>query len=248
MNEMTLYWIEQSESDTPSSDNWLTASELSQLGGMRVPKRQADWRLGRWTAKLAVAAWINRSSGGSELFRRIELRVQPSGAPEVFLDGDRLAATISLSHSSGVAMCALAPGEAALGCDLELIEPRSGAFVSDYFTAEEQGQVTCASPPDRSLLATLIWSSKESALKALGEGLRLDTRSVTVSFVGQPFASFEQNEDWRALVVAAGAGCVFRGWWRTDRTFVRTVVAEPAPHRLAHIRVPATLKASGAIR
>ncbi len=36
-----------------------------------------------------------------------------------------------------------------LGCDLEVIEPRSEAFLSDYFTAEEQALVARAHATDR---------------------------------------------------------------------------------------------------
>ena len=88
---------------------------------------------------------------------------------------------ISLSHSSGRAVCAVALSGAALGCDLEEIAPRSDAFVADYFTSEEQSMVAGSSPAGRPLVSTLIWSAKESALKALQAGLRLDTRSLIVS-------------------------------------------------------------------
>ena len=67
-----------------------------------------------------------------------------------------------------------------MGCDLEMIEPRSDAFVADYFTVEEQALVARASAADRSRLLALLWSAKESALKALRAGLRLDTRCVIV--------------------------------------------------------------------
>ena len=49
--------------------------------------------------------------------------------------------TISLSHRSGAAICAVAPAGVDLGCDLEVIEPRSEAFVADYFTVDEQALV-----------------------------------------------------------------------------------------------------------
>ena len=92
-----------------------------------------------------------------------------------------------------------------IGCDLEMVEPRSDAFVADYFTIEEQALVARASAEDRPRLLALLWSAKESALKALHEGLRLDTRSVIVN----PFdGSFDLNgwsplhvryTDWRPL-------------------------------------------------
>jgi 4'-phosphopantetheinyl transferase len=66
-----------------------------------------------------------------------------------------------------------------LGCDLELIEPRELNFVHDFFTPGELAAVQALPPgPDRDTLITVIWSAKEAALKALREGLRLDTRQI----------------------------------------------------------------------
>ena len=76
----------------------------------------------------------------------------------------------------------------------------------------------------------LLWSAKESTLKALHAGLRLDTRSVVVS----PFpASYDFNGWSRLLVRYSGERCaesrVFHGWWQLADNIVRTVVAAPPP-------------------
>lgn len=68
-----------------------------------------------------------------------------------------------------------------LGCDLELIEPHSDALVADYFTADEQAMVARTLAADRSRGLDLLWSAKESALKGLRVGLRLDIRCVSVT-------------------------------------------------------------------
>ena len=112
-----------------------------------------------------------------------------------------------------------------LGCDLEVVEPRSGAFATDYFTAEEQELLAQASAADRFQLLALIWSAKESVLKALRVGLRLDTRCVAVDpFVGQ----VSGGSAWRPLR-ANHNGTVLHGWWRQTGNLVRTMVASPAP-------------------
>lgn len=51
------------------------------------------------------------------------------------------------------------------GCDLELIEPRSDAFVSDYFTADEKTLVHQTPVEKRALLLALIWSGKKARSK-----------------------------------------------------------------------------------
>ena len=237
-------WLEQTETDLPADQNWLSASETVRLNGMRFAKRRADWRLGRWTAKRAVAGYLNLPDQPQTL-PAIEIRAAPSGAPAAFVSNQPASIAISLSHRSGTAVCAVAPAGVALGCDLELIEPRSDVFVGDYFTAEEQALVARASGASARLrLVTLIWSGKESTLKALRVGLRLDTRSVGVALAD---ALRHENGDseiedppvisrpshsvntWRPLRVRYTDGQTFHGWWQHTGSLVRTLVAAPPP-------------------
>ncbi len=234
---VNLYWLEQTAADMPAENNWLSPAEVLQLGGLRFPKRRGDWRLGRWTAKRAVAAQMNLSADPSAP-ADVEIRPASDGAPEVFLAGQAAAITISLSHCAGTAICAVMPSLAAVGCDLELIEPRSSGFFNDYFTAEEQAMVLRMPQKDRPWLLTLLWSAKESALKALRVGLRADTRSVAVSLsdsAGERAKAGESAADpleidqsrWSRLQAVCDNGKVFRGWWRREESLIYTVVADP---------------------
>lgn len=193
---------------------------------MRFPKRRADWKLGRWTAKRAVAIYLHIPDHPSDL-ARIEILPAPSGVPQVWIANHLAPAALSLSHSSGRAVCAVASSGCALGCDLELIEPRSESFVSDYFTAQERASISRVLPQDRPLFVTLLWSAKESTLKMLGVGLRVDTRCAAVNLVGEP--QFCGAAQWRPLQVCAANGQRFDGWWQRADEFVRTVIAAPAP-------------------
>ena len=223
---LDVYWLEQSEADVPKEDDWLNASEAARVKSMRFTKRRADWRLGRWTAKRALALSLNMPRHPKAL-AGIEIRPAQSGAPEVFFTSQPVAVTVSISHRGGSAVCAVALSAAALGCDLEVVEPRSEAFMADYFTAEEQAWVAQGPAADRSRLLALLWSGKESALKALREGLRLDTRCVTVTPVE---ASCSGDPDgWRPLHVGYGDGQTFHGWWQQTGDRLRTLVAAPPP-------------------
>ena len=222
-----VYWLQQTEADVPSEDDWLSANEALRLEGMRVVKRRNDWRLGRWTAKLALAARFNLPSDRPCL-ASIEILWAPSGAPVPVFPNQSASVTISLSHRGGAAICALALSGVELGCDLEVIEPRSEAFIEDYFTGEEQALVARSPVSYRPLLSALLWSAKESTLKALRAGLRLDTRSVVVelnSFEG----ATKDMLDWNPLQVRQESGRVFQGWWQQDGPLLRTLVAFPAP-------------------
>ena len=217
-----IYWLEQSEADVPPEDGWLSTGEAALLNGMRFPKRRADWRLGRWTAKLAVAAHLGLPAD-SEALADIEIRPAASGAPEVYLGGRRAPVPISLSHRAGLALCAIGDPEAAIGCDLELVEKHSDCFLIDYFTIEECKLLVEAPVAERPRLSTLLWGAKESVLKALQVGLRLDTRDVTVS------PTLRTSSGWNSLQAVVSGERSFQGWWRNAGDLIRTVVADPPP-------------------
>lgn len=219
---IAVYWLENTVADVPLQDDWLSLAEVVRLNRMRFSKRREDWRLGRWTAKNAVASYW-RLADQMRSLAEIEIGSAFSGAPEVFLANHPAEITISLSHRDGIAACAVAGSKVALGCDLETIEPRNDAFLSDYFTAEEQGLVVSGGAC-RDFLLTLLWSAKESALKALHTGLRLDTRCVVV----YPGNVSSEAGAWQRLQVRHTSGQVFDGWWTQSRGLVRTVVADQA--------------------
>jgi len=221
---MDVYWLEQTEADVPEENDWLSPAEAVFLGRLRFAKRRADWRLGRWTAKRALAVYLN-SLCPLQTFAQIEICPAPSGAPEVFFESRLAPVAISLSHRNGRAICAVAPAGVNLGCDLELIEPHSPAFITDYFTVEEKAMVMRQSMDERPWLLAVLWSGKESAVKALRAGLRLDTRSVIVRPREVPFGL----NGWNPLQVRYTGGQIFDGWWQGAGHMVRTIVAAPPP-------------------
>jgi 4'-phosphopantetheinyl transferase len=220
---MDVYWLEQTEADVPADNDWLSAAEAIVLKGMRFEKRRADWRLGRWTAKRALASFLD-SPASPPALSEIEIFAATTGAPEVRLSGSPAAVSISLSHRAGRAMCALSLSGVALGCDLEIIEPRTEAFVEDYFVPEERELVARAPAAERFQLVALLWSGKESALKALHTGLRSDTRSVVVMPMEGPF----NVNGWSPLQGRCPDGQVFHGWWQHSGHILRTLLADPA--------------------
>ena len=244
---MNVYWLEQTDADVPAENQWLSASEILSLGRMRFVKRRNDWRLGRWTAKRALAACLNLPCDLLAL-ANIEIRAAASGAPEAFLFNQTAPVTISLSHRAGIAMCAVALAGPGIGCDLEVIEPRSNAFIADYLTVREQALVERTLLEDRPLLVTLLWSAKESALKALHIGLRLDTNCMDVSFIEGLLAHTQQSRQdlqlvptrdvdpdrWRSLHVRYSGEQIFCGWWRRENGMVRTLVRAVPLRSLIH--------------
>lgn len=219
---MDVYWLEQTESDVPPGNEWLSGNEDILLAGLHIAKRRADWRLGRWTAKCAAVAYLKLRVPPAGM-AEIEISARPSGAPQVMLATGPAPAEISLSHRGGVAMCAVAGPDAAIGCDLEVVEAHSPAFIRDYFTDEEQMEIARAPASHQRSLVAALWSAKESALKALQEGLRLDTRSVSARLRGWA----GEVGRWYPLQVHCENGEVFHGWWQRADNLVRTMVARP---------------------
>ncbi len=222
-----VFWLFQHVSDVPATDDWLSPAERAVLARYWAPKRIRDWRLGRWTGKRALAR-----AGVDELkeadfasLARMSIRANESGSPCVFLDERDCDWVISLSHAGECGACAVARRPAALGCDVETIGRRGEEFVVDWFTDAERRLVEAvAAGNERSRVVTLVWSAKESALKALGVGLRLDTREVDVELPGYA----PGTREWSALVVHTPERAL-HGWWRAGDERVLTVVADPPP-------------------
>jgi 4'-phosphopantetheinyl transferase len=214
-----IYWLTQNSDDVPESNDWLSHGERSLLAGMRVPKRRQDWRLGRWTAKLAICGC---RAGESHPLSTLEIRAAAEGAPEVFWDNVAATVSISISHSNGRSLCAVGARHFAVGCDLEKIEPREENLILDYFASEEISFIRQARVAEKSLAVNLIWSAKETALKILREGLRRDTRSV---FIRPDFGEREGGwNTWTGHCMETGR--LFCGWWRSCDGFIYTLASD----------------------
>jgi 4'-phosphopantetheinyl transferase len=221
-----LYWLSQSVADVPEGDDWLSDNERNVLAGLRFAKRRSDWRLGRWTVKQAIRAYLPEDFSLSSL----EIRAAADGAPEAFRDNAPGKVSISVSHSNNRSLCAVGPHDYAIGCDLEILEKREESIVTDYFTPEEISLCEKAPEPENALIINLIWSAKESVLKILREGLRRDTRSIRID---PDFKRQEGNWNmWTGYCLETSR--IFYGWWRPCDGFIYTLgsnqpIASPKP-------------------
>ncbi|MFQ5584139.1 MAG: 4'-phosphopantetheinyl transferase family protein, partial [Calditrichia bacterium] len=201
-------YLMQTITDVPAGEEWLGPAERLVLWTLKFEKRRNDWRLGRWTAKCAIACWPGQS-GKIKKLSDIEIMAAEDGAPEVTVVGKAVPINLSISHREGVGCALITAPEVLPGCDLEIVEPRTLEFISDFFTSGENKLVANAPQSDQPLMANLIWSAKESAMKLLREGLRLDTHNVKVSFPNQTGV-----DGWKSLLVSIEpTGQQIRGWW-----------------------------------
>ena len=228
-----MQWLAHGEHEVPAARDWLSPRERAVLDRIRFTKRLTEFLTRRWTAKRALATILQRDFA-PETLAMLEIGNHPGGAPYVQVDGEPAAIEVSISDRAGWAVCLVgSPGTSAgpLGIDLEIVEPRSDAFVDDFFTAAERAYVRrLTSVEARDEAANLIWSAKEAALKVLKVGLRADTRDVEVD-VGPR----REDDGWGPMTITARDGAVFPGWWRRDGVYLLTlasVVASPPPARL----------------
>lgn len=209
-------WLACSEGEPPESDDWLSEHDRKRLGAMTYTKRYEESRLSRWTAQRAVALTAGFDDA-PDAIGTVTVSNAPDGSPRATHPGAS-AVSISSTDRAGWAVSVVRQGAHRLGCDLELVEPRSAAFVRDYLTAREQATVEKA-PLTSDIVVNLMWSAKESALKVLRTGLRRDTRTVEVELELGP-------EGWLELRVDPQDGRLFTGWWRRFGPFLLTVVCD----------------------
>jgi 4'-phosphopantetheinyl transferase len=217
----SMWWLARGEEHLPRDRSWLSSGEVDYVDSKRFTKPRTEFLVARWAAKQTLTRVLSTPSTSAGL-RRIEVRHAASGAPVACLDGEPVDLQISLTDRAGWAVCVVGTGPGRLGCDLELVEPRSDAFIRDYLTAAERRYVDAAADAEaRKLAANLVWSAKESGLKVLTTGLRRDTRSVEVTAM----ASVGQ---WARTTVRTVEGHEFPGWWRRFGGFILTVAAAEA--------------------
>ncbi len=211
-------WLLQGLPDLPEADDWLSEAERIRLDAFRFPKRRNDWRLGRWTAKRLVSAFVDMQPSIGNL-ASVEIRAARDGAPEAYVRGVPVHFSLSISHSANFGLCAAGSDGIIIGCDIELVQEHEPNFAADYFAREEN--VLLSSFPGHPFATTLIWSAKESSLKVLREGLRRDTRGVVI----------ELDPDRRCGGWNPFVGCcressqTFPGWWQVRDRLIMTVAA-----------------------
>lgn len=209
--------------ETPPGTDWLSDAERRILERLPAAKRREEWLGGRWAAKAALAAWLDRPTEAASL-RQLEVITGADRGPRLLVDGAPVETALSISHRAGLALALIGAADLALGCDLERTEPRSRLFVHEYFTDAERRLVENAPDAERDQLANLIWSAKESALKLLRTGLTVPTRTVEA----MPAPRGAALGGWAALTVAhLTDGERFSGWWRLAGDLLVTVLSRP---------------------
>ena len=203
-------------------EGFLGEEERHRLAGFRFEKRRSEWLLGRWTAKRL----LQRCLEGKAAPNRLQIFNEESGQPYVVdASGGRMSGCLSISHRAGRAFCAwISEPGVRMGADLELLETRDPIFIEDYLSAGEKALALACSGLRRDLFVTLAWSAKEAVFKALGTGLRMDTRSVEVCGLDWLVQDRPVPPGWLPLEFASDVVLEpIQGWWRLDGDLIQTI-------------------------
>ncbi len=173
--------------------------------------RRTDWLLGRAAAKDAVRQWANEHYNIELAPVDIEIITTTSGKPVVRCpEGEAIGSPpeISISHSNGYVVAAVAKQNKRIGIDVEQIDSvRTDDLLYSAFTKQERELISQHNHP-----ATIVsfWSAKEAAAKALGKGLdnphqwcitEYSTDGIVVSHLGETFEVKLWYQDMKVIAI-----------------------------------------------
>ena len=156
------------------------------------------WKLGTGDPYTLLAVLLAEAEGMESL---PSIERLPKGKP---FFPDRPELHISLSHSNGLALCALS--QRPMGCDLEVIRPRSKGL--PRYVLDDGQYEWFRRRGERWEDFYSLWTLKEALVKCTGEGLRRPPREIAVpllepgaeaQFQGFHFTALS-GETWRGAV------------------------------------------------
>ncbi|MHB1448323.1 MAG: 4'-phosphopantetheinyl transferase family protein [Bellilinea sp.] len=230
---MVIYWLMDEAgpegagliSDSP--DDQLSVEEWNRFRQMRFPKRRSEWLSGRLTAKKLIVKCVPDMENVP--YAQITIANSAAGAPYARTADKILAVQLSISHREGWAAAAVNLNTGiSLGIDLEWVEDHPLSFYEDFFTADEVRALGEYAAEQRAWAGSLTWSAKEAVLKALSQGLSVDTRAVEVLRIAK-----HTVDGWGEieLRVANMANESWFGFWRNQGQHVLTLAVRGAKTR-----------------
>ncbi len=177
--------------------------EAAMLSPRAVPKRQDDFRRGRWIARSLLSQMLRVAPD--------QLCILPDADGVPWAEHDdhgRLPYSLSISHTLGMAAAAIVDLPFRVGIDVERPLESPASVIGDYFEAVEIRLCEVGDEEDLGWRAAEIWALKEAGLKALGTGLTIPASAIVV----------------RGIETEASLA----GWQRVDLGMGRTA---PGPER-----------------
>lgn len=154
----------------------LTDEERERLRRFRRPADAASFAAGRALVRLALAELVGAAPGELVFDTWCEVHASPHGKPRLV----EPAAELDFSLSRAGPRLLLAVSTAPVGVDVERRDRDIEVGVARIaFADDERAELEDAGPD----VFLACWTRKEAVLKALGHGLAVDPKSVSVTFL-----------------------------------------------------------------
>ena len=222
MPSSTPLWVAVLQGDGPGGF-CLHVRERQVLSPRAVPKRKNDFLRGRMVGRGLACDVLGLDP------QRIAIVPDERGVPWIEYDDARLAYSMSLSHTVGVAGAAIVKLPFRVGIDVERPIDRPAAVIRGYFDMHESEYCACGDAREVGRRASEIWALKEACLKVMGTGLRVPVSAVSVCSVGNR----EEENGWRCARVVLSEEHFGDGWetiawlrWMGDVVVVVAVAGE----------------------
>lgn len=137
---------------------------------------------------LAAGVLLKKALAAEGIFDEVTFEYGENGKPGLTEYPD---IHFSLSHSHGIAVCALSNVE--IGCDVEAVYSPKVDVAKRFFTDRENEQLKVSDNKDFDFFA--IWTSKEAVMKLTGKGMRLSLDSFTVKLGDNARCVESQNRE-----------------------------------------------------
>lgn len=171
----------QAEDATPESVELLGPDEFAKGRSFQSVKRRREWLAARMAAK-RLLGWCLQQEGIYLEPHRIQILNREDGVPTAVLEGgktyDRY--RLSLSHSRGAGVAAVARPGHRVGVDLEAIEPREPSFLSLMAHDDEWSDSMDGDFAEQ----TRLWTLKEAVSKLLETGFSVGFHDVRFPLEG----------------------------------------------------------------
>lgn len=148
--------------------SWLSMEERRCLQSFGSEKRRREFTLGRAAARQLVGQHLDLAPS------EVPLVVADDGAVDVV--GRDL--HLSIAHSGPHAVATLAPHP--VGVDLEAVVERDHSLIRFLLHPDERDRVMRLFPYDTAPTIVLLWTLKESVLKARRSGFRLSPKKLRI--------------------------------------------------------------------
>lgn len=224
--------VDQKSLEKMNKKKYFSDVEWKEYQGKRADKR-ADWMAGRIAAKIVLRNFFQHNCFTSIPFHEIKIRsnkLQKPFCQVKKVPSEKINAYIDLSiaHTGGIGIAALSrkKEDGYVGVDIEKIRMFEEDFLESFLTEKELIRVKNASESSRNLAATLLWSIKESYVKACGQGLLIHPRSVAVAVCEGAKNRFALHHEGRC-VSSTIQWFVFNNAYVVSRIFISSQYGNP---------------------